>query len=98
MPTTTTAALWSRTSAEIRMMDMSTLRAIVENGRVSVEVDYPDGTEVTVKLEETHDPFANMPADERARLHAVLDESEKQFAAGLGIPAEEVIRRLRARR
>ena len=80
------------------MMSMSTLRAIVENGRVSVEVDYPDGTEVTVKLEEAHDPFAKMPPEERKRLHAVLEQSEKEFAEGKGIPAEEVIRQLRARR
>ncbi len=79
---------------------MSTLRAVVDNGRVSVEVEYPDGTEVDVTVAETEagagkDPFAEMDPDERARLHAVLDQSRADAEAGLGIPAEQVIAELK---
>ena len=35
--------------------------------------------------------------DDRARLHAALDRSQKDFLAGRGIPAEEVLAELRAR-
>jgi hypothetical protein len=44
------------------------------------------------------DPFADMPDDERARLHAALDKAEGEIAAGKGIPAEEFFRELRASR
>ena len=43
------------------------------------------------------DPFDGMPDDERSRLHAALDRSEKEFAEGKGIPAEVVLRELRNR-
>jgi hypothetical protein len=42
-------------------------------------------------------PFAGLPDDERARLHAALEQSEKEFAQGKGIPAEAVLRDLRER-
>ena len=44
------------------------------------------------------DPFAEMPEAERERLSAALEESEKEFEAGRGIPADEVLRELRASR
>ncbi len=79
---------------------MSTLRAVVDNGRVSIEVEYPDGTEVDVTVAEIEagdgkDPFAKMDPEERARLQAVLAESRAEHEAGKGIPAEEIARRLR---
>jgi hypothetical protein len=43
------------------------------------------------------DPFETMPEDECVRLHAALDQAEKEFAAGKGIPAEIVLRELRSR-
>lgn len=43
------------------------------------------------------DPFANMPDEERARLHAALEQSEREFAQGKGIPAEAVLIELRRR-
>jgi len=43
------------------------------------------------------DPFANMPDDERVRLHAALDQSEREFVEGKGIPAETVLLGLRKR-
>lgn len=43
------------------------------------------------------DPFEDMPDEERARLHAALEQSEKELAEGKGIPAEVVLAELRAR-
>ncbi len=47
---------------------------------------------------DARDPFENMSDDERARLHAALEQSEKEFAAGKGIPAEDALRELRSSR
>ncbi len=44
------------------------------------------------------DPFANMSDGDRAKLHASLDRGEKEIAAGEAVPAEELLRELRARR
>ena len=44
------------------------------------------------------DPFADMPDDERVRLHAALDRAEKEIADGKGIPAAALLRELRATR
>ena len=41
------------------------------------------------------DPFADMPEDERARLHTVLDQAEQEIEAGKAIAAEEFFRELR---
>jgi hypothetical protein len=35
--------------------------------------------------------------DDRARLHAALRQSDEEFKAGLGIPAADVLARLRPR-
>jgi hypothetical protein len=79
------------------MEPMSTLKAQVKNGRLVLDepTDLPEGT--VVELEEA-DPFANMDPEERKKLHAALDASEKEFAEGKGIPAEQVLQELRARR
>ncbi|MEM6533027.1 MAG: hypothetical protein AAF654_10400 [Myxococcota bacterium] len=73
---------------------MSEQRAVVENGQVRIDVDYPDGTELTVNVEPA-DPFANMDPSEREKLHASLEASEREFAEGKGIPAERVLDELR---
>ncbi len=44
------------------------------------------------------DPFEEMPDEERARLHAALDQAEKEFAAGQGISSEEFLREIQASR
>jgi hypothetical protein len=46
---------------------------------------------------ESAEAFADMPREERERLHAVLRESRAQHAEGLGIPSDEAMRRLRSR-
>ncbi|OGQ81860.1 MAG: hypothetical protein A2289_03505 [Deltaproteobacteria bacterium RIFOXYA12_FULL_58_15] len=76
---------------------MCTLKAVVHGGRVVVEepVDYPDGTVVELAVVETGDE--DLTEAQLARLDASLDASRKELEAGKGIPAEEVIRRLRAK-
>jgi hypothetical protein len=49
-------------------------------------------------LLEASDPLACLPDDERARLHASLQSAEGEIAAGQAVPAEAVIRELRAAR
>lgn len=47
-------------------------------------------------LVDASDPLAGMPDDERARLHASLREAEVEIAAGQAVPADAVVRELRA--
>jgi len=42
------------------------------------------------------DPLAALPDEERARLHASLQEAEAEIAAGQAEPADVVLRELRA--
>ena len=42
------------------------------------------------------DPLAALQDEERARLHASLQEAEAELAAGQGVPANVVFRELRA--
>ena len=44
------------------------------------------------------DPFADMDPEERAKLHAAIEQSEKEIAAGEGIPIEDVIAELHSAR
>lgn len=44
------------------------------------------------------DPFANMPDDERAKLHASLERAEREIEEGKGISGAEFLRELRALR
>ena len=54
-----------------------------------------DQSDPSAHLEEP-DPFADMPDEERARLHAVIAQSREDAKAGKGIPAEEVLRELKS--
>ena len=44
------------------------------------------------------DPFADMADDERARLHASLQQAEEEITAGRSSPAEDLVRELRGGR
>ena len=74
---------------------MATLRGHVEGGRIIVDepIDLPDGTEVEIAVADDGD----MTPEERAELDASIDRGMEQAARGDGIPAEEFLRRLRAR-
>ncbi len=89
------------------MTNMGPLKAVVKQGRLTLDepTDLPEGTVVDLELVDEYayladadDPTANMSDEERERLHAALDQSEREFAAGKGIPVEEVLRELRALR
>ena len=56
-------------------------------------MDLPDGTEVEIAVADGDE----MTPEERAELEASIDRGLEQAARGDGIPAEEMLRRLRAR-
>jgi hypothetical protein len=72
------------------------LRATVKDGRLVLDepVDLPEGTVVDLMPVDDGDDLGD---DDRARLHAALDRSQRDFLAGKGIPAEEVLAELSAR-
>lgn len=77
------------------MGGMERLIARVRNGRLVLDepTDLPDGTEL--ELEPVDD--LELTPEERARLNAAIETGLAQIERGEGIPAEDVIRRLRAR-
>ncbi len=56
------------------------------------------GREDLEYLMDATDPLADLPDEERARLHASLREAEAEIAAGLAVPADVVLRELRLAR
>lgn len=74
-----------------------TLLGRVRDGRLVVDepTDLPDGTEVQLSVVDDAD---DLDIEERARLHAALDEAEAQIARGEGVPGERVLASLRSTR
>ena len=74
-----------------------TLLGRVKDGRIVVDepVDLPDGTEVHLSVVDDADELDD---EDRARLHAALDQAQAQLARGEGIPGEQVLAALRASR
>lgn len=74
-----------------------TLRAHVENGKVVVDegVDLPDGTSVKVAIVDDNDQLDD---EDRARLHAALEQSQAELDRGEGIPVAQVLAELRSGR
>ena len=74
-----------------------TLKGRVKAGRLVIDdpVDLPDGSEVELAVVDTGD---DLDEAERERLHATLLEAQGEIDRGEGIPAEQVIERLRRRR
>jgi len=70
-----------------------TIKARVTAGRLLVDepTDLPDGTEVELLA---LDPGDWLDDADRAALHAALDESDADVAAGRLVDAEEVLREL----
>jgi len=85
------------------MNNMSTMKAVVRNGRLTLDepTKLPEGT--VIELAEI-DPYTHldhedeMDEEERAKLHEALDRSWAQAQAGQTRPAEELIAELRQRR
>lgn len=77
------------------MSFMRAFKAHVENGRIVVDepTDLPDGTELyVVPLREGDE----LDDDERAALHAAIEEAEGELDAGQVVSEEELWARLRA--
>lgn len=56
-----------------------------------------DASDPYVRLDEV-EAFADMSDEERAKLHASLRQAEEEIAAGRSMPAEDLLRELRAAR
>ncbi len=71
-----------------------TLKARVRSGRLIMDepVDLPDGTEVELVPADDGD---SLDEEDRARLHATLEQSAAQFRAGQGLPADEALQRIK---
>lgn len=80
------------------MMNMTlTLRAHVANGRLVVDesVDLPDGAEVQIAVVDGGDQLDD---EDRARLHAAIEQAQDELDRGEGILAAEFLADLRSRR
>jgi phage portal protein BeeE len=73
-----------------------TLTARVQNGRYVIDerAQLPEGAEVTLQVLDGDD----LDDEERARLHAALEEASDDIDAGRVMSAEESLKRLRALR
>lgn len=71
------------------------LHARVKGGHLVVDepTDLPEGTAVELMLVADED---DMSPEERAEIEAAIDRGREQIARGEGIPAEDVLRRIRA--
>jgi hypothetical protein len=74
-----------------------TLKARVQGGRVVVEdsVDLPDDTELQLLVVDEGD---DLDDEERARLHAALEESQRQVDRGEVVSLDAVLSDFRAGR
>jgi hypothetical protein len=74
-----------------------TLRAHVANGRLVVDdsVDLPEGVEVQIAVVDDGDQLDD---DDRARLHAAIEQAQDELDRGEGIPAAQFLADLRSRR
>jgi hypothetical protein len=73
------------------------LRARVKGGRLVLDEPspLPEGTVIDLI---PADDLDDLDAAERARLHGFLTDSIRKHVPGTGVPADEVVARLRARR
>ena len=69
-----------------------TLRAHVANGRLVVDesVDLPDGAEVQIAVVDGGDQLDD---EDRARLHAAIEQAQDELDRGEGIPAAQFLAR-----
>jgi hypothetical protein len=74
---------------------MTAIRPHAENGRVVLDepLNVPDGTPLNIVPVNDGD---DLDDEERAELHAALDEAEDDVAAGRVVTEDEVWARLRA--
>lgn len=74
-----------------------TVRGRVKSGRLHVDeaTDLPDGREVHLAVVDEGD---DLDDEDRARLHAAILEGIAEADRGEGVPADEVIQELEAKR
>jgi hypothetical protein len=74
---------------------MSALKIRVENGRIKLDepTDLPEGTELYLVPADKADDLGD---EERAALHASIEEAEREIDAGQVVSEEELWTRLRA--
>lgn len=70
------------------------VRVTVRNGRIVVNepTDVPDGTVLDLVIDDEGD---DLDETERAALHAAISRSWRQALAGMSVPGEEILERLR---
>jgi hypothetical protein len=75
----------------------NTLRARVRGGRLVLDEpsSLPEGTEVELI---PADDIDDLDPAERARLHGFLADSIRKHVPGTGVPVDEVLARVRAKR
>ena len=75
------------------MTCMSRLHAVVHNGRITLDepTELPEGT--VIDLVPVDDDLDELDDAEREKLHASIERSQAQIAAGQGIPLEEFLKR-----
>ena len=76
---------------------MLTLKAQVHEGWLTLDEPYdaPEGTEVDLAALEDGD---SLDEEERVRLHEAIVRGHEQMLRGGGVPADEVLAKLRAKR
>jgi hypothetical protein len=74
---------------------MLALKARVENGRIKVDepTDLPEGTELYLVPADSGDELDD---EERAALHASIEQAERELDAGQVVSEKELWARLRA--
>ncbi len=72
-----------------------TVHGRVSGGRLQVDepVDLPEGAQVELVIVDAED---GLDDDDRAQLHAALDEAQAELSRGEGIPVEQVVAEARA--
>jgi hypothetical protein len=72
-----------------------TVQGRVSGGRLQVDepVDLPEGAQVELIIVDSEDGLED---DDRAQLHAAIDEAEAELARGEGIPLGDVLDEARA--
>ncbi|WP_437914506.1 hypothetical protein WME73_01280 [Sorangium sp. So ce302] len=75
---------------------MQALKARVQNGRIVVDepTDLPEGMVLDLVIA---DPGDELDDEERAELHAALDEGLAEMRTGVGVDADALLSELRAR-
>ena len=79
------------------MPSMQTLKARVQNGRLVLNepTEFPEGTVLDLTLADEGD---DLDEEERAALHAALDDSWASAQAGTTRPAEDILHKLKNRK